>query len=196
MLRTPSPFPSFTTSTSGIQVPTQHPFWNRYPGGTRQAWNRNPTDGSSPDSAPPISASSTSPNQLRQSRSHTAYDRHHVNVSPNGNHDGALGEPNPIAWSIGQFPRSSLDRNRPIAVSGSGTFNVFVECIDWFETYRGASRNKVAGAGVLGWHWADVSLANTRSVVLFSSRGLDGVHIESCSILMWTLRHSIGHSGK
>jgi len=42
------------------------------------------------------------------------------------------------------------------------------ECIDRSETYHGFGGDKVPGTGILGWQWADISLANTRSLRLFS----------------------------
>jgi hypothetical protein len=113
-----------------------------------------------------------------ESRSHTSiviHDRHlsaNVNVNVNGNADAGVfkEKSNPVAWSIIQTDGSLGVLWVQPSYRGLGLGDlVLARCIDRSETYHGWSgENEVTGTGVLGWQWADVSLANTHTVRFFS----------------------------
>jgi hypothetical protein len=106
-----------------------------------------------------------------ESRAHTSIVIHDsdpadINVNVNVND-----RKNPVAWSIiqadGSFGVLWVEPSHRGLGLGDLALN---ECISRSETYHGFSGNKVAGTGILGWQWADVSSLNAPSVRFFSKQ--------------------------
>ena len=108
-----------------------------------------------------------------ESRAHTSVvirDNNPIDTDADGNaNDGTFKKPNPVAWSIIQADGSFGVLWVEPSHRGLGLGDLALsECVDRLETYHGFSGNEVAGTGILGWQWADASLANVRSIRFFS----------------------------
>ncbi|KAF9780216.1 hypothetical protein BJ322DRAFT_1213872 [Thelephora terrestris] len=110
-----------------------------------------------------------------ESRAHTSIVIHDsdptdVDVNVNAN-SSKFKKSNPVAWSTiqadGSFGVLWVEPSHRGLGLGDLALN---ECINRSETYHGFSGNKMAGTGILGWQWADVSPLNARSVRFFSKQ--------------------------
>ena len=104
-----------------------------------------------------------------ESRSYTSIAIHDGHLINHNADTQSWERSNPVAWSIIQTDGSLGVLWVEPSHRGLGLGDlVLTECINRSETYRGLSGNKVTNTGILGWHWADVSLANTHSVRFFA----------------------------
>jgi len=107
-----------------------------------------------------------------ESRSHASiviHDSRLVDIDGNVDvNNGTSRRPNPVAWSIiqadGSFGVLWVEPSHRGLGLGDLALN---ECVNRSETYHGFCGKAVTGTGILGWHWADASPVNTRSIQFF-----------------------------